>query len=144
MQKLRQAIEAWDHAAIEAMLADNVSFKSPAAFKAFEGKALTAAILRGVGRVFHDFRYTTVHSREDARNHALVFEAVVDGRSIRGCDFVHVDEDGLIDDFEVMVRPLSAVIALSSAMEVEFEQIRAEMSAEGVTDATSATPSERA
>ena len=57
MHPFRQAVEAGDAAAIEALLADDVVFTSPVAFKPYQGKPITAAILRAVMRVFSDFRY---------------------------------------------------------------------------------------
>jgi hypothetical protein len=59
----------------------------------------------------------------------LVFTAKVDEREIDGCDFIHLDEDGLIDEFTVMVRPLSGAQALSAAMGAQFEQIAKEAQA---------------
>lgn len=115
-----------DHDAMAALLADDVVFTSPVAFKPYEGKAITAAILRGVTRVFTDFRYVRSIVSEDGRDHALVFEALVDGRQINGCDFLHLDDDGLIDDFVVMVRPLSAATALAAAMGAQFDRIAQE------------------
>lgn len=120
----RAAVEARDPAAMEAQLADDVVFTSPVAFKPYPGKAITAAILRGVMRVFEDFRY--VREIADGRNHALVFEATVDGKALTGCDFLHIDDDGLIDDFMVMVRPLSAATALAARMGDEFDRIASE------------------
>ncbi|MER7948691.1 nuclear transport factor 2 family protein [Streptomyces sp. NPDC096079] len=129
MKSFRQAVEANDHAAIEALLADDVVFTSPVAFKPYPGKAITAAILRGVSRVFTDFRYVRETSGQDGRDHALVFEARVGDRAITGCDFLHLNEQGLIDDFMVMVRPLSAAHALAEAMGAEFDRIAAEAAA---------------
>ena len=117
----RAAVEARDAAAMEAQLADDVVFTSPVAFKPYPGKPITAAILRGVMRVFEDFRY--VREIDAGHDHALVFEATVDGKAITGCDFLHTNDDGLIDDFMVMVRPLSAATALAARMGAEFEQI---------------------
>ncbi|WP_369148799.1 nuclear transport factor 2 family protein [Streptomyces sp. R44] len=128
MKSFRQAVEANDHAAIEALLAEDVVFTSPVAFKPYPGKAITAAILRGVARVLTDFRYVREITGEDGRDHALVFEARVGDRAITGCDFLHLDEHGLIDDFMVMVRPLSAAQALSEAMGAQFARIAAEAS----------------
>ncbi|MBW6436993.1 nuclear transport factor 2 family protein [Actinoplanes hulinensis] len=124
MTTFRKAVEARDAAAIEALLADDVVFTSPVAFKPYEGKPITAAILRGVLRVFEDFHY--VREIADDRDHALVFEAKVDGKAITGCDFLHYDENGLIDSFMVMVRPLSAAQALAEAMGAQFDRIRQE------------------
>jgi hypothetical protein len=124
MHAFRQAVEARDSAALEALLADDVVFTSPVAFKPYPGKAITAAILRGALRVFEDFRY--VREIDGGRDHALVFEATVDGKAVNGCDFLHVDENGLIDDIMVMVRPLSGANALAEAMAAQFDRIQRE------------------
>ena len=128
MHPFRAAVEARDTAAIEAMLAENVVFTSPVAFKPYPGKAVTAAILRGVLRVFEDFRYVREIAGAGGRDHALVFTATVNGKQVNGCDFLHFDDDGRIDDFMVMVRPLSGAQALAEAMAAEFAQISAEAS----------------
>ena len=129
MHPFRQAVEARDMTAIEAMLAEDVVFTSPVAFKPYPGKAITAAILRGVLRVFEDFRYVREFAGADGRDHAFAFTATVNGRRVDGCDFLHFDDDGLIDDLMVMVRPLSGANALAEAMGAQFEQIAREASA---------------
>ncbi|MFJ3234929.1 nuclear transport factor 2 family protein [Streptomyces sp. NPDC086787] len=126
MRAFREAVEARDLDAVEALLAPDVVFTSPVAFKPYRGKAITAAILRGVMRVFEDFRYERELAGADGRDHALVFTTRVSGREIGGCDFLHVDENGLIDEFTVMVRPLSGAQALSEAMAAQFDRIATE------------------
>jgi hypothetical protein len=122
----RRAVEERDEAAIGALLADDVVFTSPVAFKPYIGKPITAAILRGVLRVFEDFRYVREIHDSNGRDHALVFETTVSGKKITGCDFLHFNDDGLIDDFTVMVRPLSGATALAEAMGAQFERIQQE------------------
>ncbi|MCK1799145.1 nuclear transport factor 2 family protein [Streptomyces sp. XM4193] len=129
MDSFRTAVEAGNFEAVEELLAENVVFTSPVAFKPYEGRALTAAIVRGVGRVFEDFRYEREITSPDGRDQALVFRATVNGLEINGCDFLHLDESGLIDDFQVMVRPLSAANALAEAMGAQFDRITAEATA---------------
>ena len=126
MTSFRKAVEARDPEAMAATLAENVVFRSPVAFKPYPGKAITAAILRGVLRVFEDFRYVRELSGGEGRDHALVFEARIGDTRVEGCDFLHFDADGLIDEFTVMVRPLSAAQALSEAMAAQFDQIQRE------------------
>ena len=128
MHPFREAVEARDQTRMAALLADDVVFTSPVAFKPYHGKTVTAAILRAVMRVFEDFRY--VREIAGGRDHALVFEATVDGKQLTGCDFLHLDEQGRIDDFMVMVRPLSAATVLAARMGEEFERINAEVAAE--------------
>src|ERR1700739_3355664 len=122
----RKAVEERDESAIAAMLADDVVFTSPVAFKPYVGKPITAAILRGVLRVFEDFRYVREIHDSNGRNHAFVFEATVSGKKVNGCDLLHFDDEGLIDDFVVMVRPLSGATALSEAMGAQFPRIQQE------------------
>ena len=126
MQAFRDAVEAWDFEAVERLLADDCTFTSPVAFRPYEGKAITAAILRGVGRVFTDFTYVREINDVGGKDSALVFTARVGDVEVNGCDFIRVDDDGLIEDFMVMVRPLSAANALAAAMGAEFDQIQAE------------------
>ncbi|KSU60098.1 MULTISPECIES: nuclear transport factor 2 family protein [unclassified Gordonia (in: high G+C Gram-positive bacteria)] len=135
MKQFREAVEARDEQAMRALLADDVVFTSPVAFKPYPGKAITSAILRGVLRVF--FRY--IREINDAGGHdsALVFEAVVGGKKITGCDFIHVNDDGKIDDLMVMVRPLSGAQAVAAAMGAQFDQIAAEAAAESENTAES-------
>lgn len=129
MHPFREAVESGDHTAVEALLADDVTFTSPVAYRPYPGKPVTSAILRAVSRVFADFRYVREISSADGHDHALVFTAKVGDKEINGCDFLHTDDNGLIDDFVVMVRPLSAATALSEAMAARFEQIKQEAGA---------------
>jgi hypothetical protein len=129
MHPFRAAVEDRDEAAIEALLADDVVFTSPVAFKPYVGKPITAAILRGVLRVFDGFRYVREIHDLGGRDHALVFQtglAGVPGVTLTGCDFLHLNDDGLIDDLMVMVRPLSGATALADAMGAQFDRIQRE------------------
>jgi limonene-1,2-epoxide hydrolase len=132
MRAFREAVEKLDLDAAEALLATDVVFTSPVAFKPYAGKAITAAILRAVSGVFQDFRYVREINDVNGRDHALVFTARVGDRKINGCDFIHVDESGLIDEFTVMVRPLSGAQALAAAMGEQFERIAEEARARSV------------
>ncbi|WP_354637804.1 nuclear transport factor 2 family protein [Kitasatospora camelliae] len=129
MHPFRTAVEDRDTEALAALLAEDVVFTSPVVFKPYPGKAITAAILRGAMRVFEDFRYVREIADPGGRDHAFVFTATVGGRQIQGCDFLHFDEHGLIDEFTVMVRPLSAAQALAEAMGAQFDRIAQEAAA---------------
>ncbi|GAA2634736.1 nuclear transport factor 2 family protein [Streptomyces vastus] len=126
MNPFRKAVEDGDHEAVVALLAEDVVFTSPVVFKPYAGKAITAAILGAVMRVFEDLRYVREIENPDGRDLVLVFEARVGDRQIQGCDLLHFDEDGRIDDLTVMVRPLSGAQALQQAMAARFERIERE------------------
>lgn len=131
MKSFREAIEARDVDALEALLADDVVFRSPAVHKPYEGKLATSVVLRAVMRVFEDFRYTREVGDTDHGDHVLVFEARVGDRSIEGADFLHVRADGLIDDFRVMIRPLSGLTAVIEAMQAVLPDVMREMGLSG-------------
>src|SRR5215210_5812902 len=103
MHPFRAAVEARDLDALEALLSEDVVFRSPIVFKPYRGRATVRALLEAVGRVFEDFSYQREIGAPDAPDHALVFDARVGDKQIEGCDFLHVDENGLIDELVVMV-----------------------------------------
>ncbi|WP_133913178.1 nuclear transport factor 2 family protein [Streptomyces sp. NBC_00582] len=123
MRAFREAVEAGDLGAVEALLAEDVVFTSPVVFKPYPGRAITAAILRAVSQVFEDFRYERELAGDEGRDHALVFTARVGDKQLGGCDFIHLNEEGLIDELTVMVRPLSGAQALAAAMGARFDDI---------------------
>jgi hypothetical protein len=112
--RFRAAVEAGDTGAAIATLAPDVVFHSPATFKPFEGRDVVGHVLRTVFGVFEDFRY--VAELEGDGLTALVFNARVGDRDVEGIDLVRFNDDGQIDDFTVLVRPLSALQALNQEM----------------------------
>ncbi|GAA2611549.1 nuclear transport factor 2 family protein [Actinomadura fulvescens] len=126
MHPFRAAVESRDVEGFPLLLAEDVEFLSPVAFKPYVGREMVAAILRGVMRVFEDLHYVNELHDADGRDVHLVFKATVNGREVHGCDFLHLDENGLIDRFCVMVRPLSAANALAEAMTAQFDDIKRE------------------
>ena len=116
----RAAIEAKDLDAAVALLREDVVFRSPVVFTPYEGREALRQILGAVIDVFEDFRYVREIGAEGAPDHALVFEARVGDKQLQGCDFIHFDSDGAIDEFTVMVRPMQAMLALAEAMKARL------------------------
>jgi len=110
----RAAIEADDHDAALATLADDVVFRSPAVHKPYEGKETVEGILRLVATVFENFRYT--NEWRDGRTTILFFEANVGDRELQGVDILEENDAGWIAVFTVMIRPLSGLQAVAGAM----------------------------
>jgi SnoaL-like domain len=131
MHPFRAAIEARDIEAVLALLAEDVVFRSPVVFKPYNGREAVAPLLLAVSQVFEDFRYESEIGGPDARDHALVFNARIGDRELDGCDFLHIDDNGLIDDFMVMVRPMSGAVALAAAMKAMLETAQGGLSTQG-------------
>ena len=125
MHPFRSAVEAGDFDALPAFFAEDVVFHSPIAQKPYHGRETMGAILRAVSNVFEDLAYEREIGTVGGPDHALVFNARVGDLEINGCDFIHTRDDGLIDEFTVMLRPLKAVNAFAEKMAVEFAKATA-------------------
>lgn len=110
-QQFRQAVEAGNHAGMLAALTDDVVLHSPVAFHPFRGKDQVSVLFNVLLTTFEDFRYTDEIIGEGVT--VLVFRARIGNREIEGVDLMREGPDGRINDFTVMVRPLSAAIALA-------------------------------
>ena len=110
----RAAVESSDMEAGIELLAPDIVFHSPVTFHPFVGRETVAALLRLVADTFEDFRYTDELAGEGT--HALIFRAAIDGREIEGIDLLRFDDDGLIADFTVMLRPVSGLLPFAQAM----------------------------
>ena len=64
--------------------------------------------------MFENFRYT--NEWRDGRTTILFFEANVGDRELQGIDILEENDDGLIERFTVMIRPLSGLQAVAAAM----------------------------
>ena len=111
----RAAVESFDIEAATELLAPDIVFHSPATFHPFVGRETVGG---AAGLVVGDIRGLPLHRRARAGEgtHALIFRAAIDGREIEGIDLLRFDEDGLIADFTVMLRPISGLLPFAQAM----------------------------
>jgi hypothetical protein len=115
----RAAVESKDLSAIDALFAEDASFRSPVVFKPYEGREQIAIILGAALRVFEDFRYLAQTETDDTS--VLMFEASVGDRQLQGVDILQFAEDGRIAGLTVMVRPMSGMHALATRMQEQLE-----------------------
>ena len=113
-QRFRAAVESGDIGAVTELLAADIVFHSPVTFHPFVGRETVVGLLEQVAQVFEDFRYTDELQAGDA--HALIFRANVGDREVEGVDLLRFDEQELICDFTVMLRPLSGLIPFAQEM----------------------------
>jgi hypothetical protein len=112
------AVEARDLAAFDGLFAPEARLFSPVKYSPFEGASAIRALLEVLLRTFEDFRYEARMAGEPL--HGLVFRAKIGDKQIHGIDLIRLDDEGLIDEITVMVRPLSAVTALGEAVLAGF------------------------
>lgn len=124
-QNNKELLEKWHSVvfgrnmdALKELLSEKITFYSPVVFKPKNTKAEAMFVLSNVIEVFKDFKY----HREfiDGRNWALEFSANVGDKAVKGIDLIEFDENGKIINFEVLIRPLSGLIALGEDMNRRF------------------------
>jgi hypothetical protein len=111
----RAAIESGDIDEAIACMTPEVVLHSPVTFKPFEGRDAVATLFRILFRTFEDFRYVGEYTADDG-SEVLHFRTRIGDRDVEGIDMIHYDAQGMIDDFTVFARPLSAVNALRDAI----------------------------
>lgn len=121
--KAAASLAAWhdmvarkDLSGLPALLHPQARFRSPMAHHPYESAQAVALILGTVLTVFEDFAYHRQFATSDGASAVLEFSARVGERKLKGVDIIQFDADGLITDFEVMVRPMSGLQALGAEM----------------------------
>jgi hypothetical protein len=110
----RLAAEAKDLEAMTATLREDVVLHSPILFRGFEGREIVTGVLTHVAATLEDFRYTDELAGE--RTVVLRFKARVGDRELEGIDFLELDDDGLVAELTVFMRPMSALTAFNERM----------------------------
>lgn len=111
-----QLLETKQTAALSDITSQNVVFRSPAVFRPFEGKPAFLLIIGTVANIFEDFRYHRQFADTDGMSAVLEFEARIGDKALKGIDMIRFDSEGLIAEFEVMIRPANALMALAERM----------------------------
>ena len=118
-----QLIEERNAAGLDDILADDAVFHSPVVHTPQQGKALTKLYLSAAIMVLGGSKFEYVREVIGESDAVLEFTAEVNGIIINGVDMVHWNEDGKIDDFKVMIRPLKAVNLLHGLMKQMLGQM---------------------
>jgi hypothetical protein len=116
LERWHAMLASGDLAPLPALIHPEATFRSPMAFKPYAGAQAVEFVLRTVYGVFRDFRYHRQLFSEDGLNVVLEFSAEAGGKSLKGIDLIRFDDQGLIRDFEVMVRPFNGLQALGEEM----------------------------
>jgi hypothetical protein len=69
--------------------------------------------------LFDDFHYADVFSGQPTQ--ALVFRAEVSGIPLEGRNYVRTDENGLVTELSVTMRPVIAITALTKAIGAKMQ-----------------------
>jgi len=116
LSRWHEMIAARDINALHDLIHPDAIFRSPVAHTPYRGRDALVLALTTVINVFEDFTYTREFAAEDGKDVVLEFSANVGGKKLKGVDLIKFDDDGLIREFEVMIRPASGLMALGEEM----------------------------
>src|SRR5438128_4467116 len=122
----RAAVENGNIEQVPELLHEDVVFRSPVLFKPYEGRERVLKVLQAAEQVLGlggKFRYLHQLEDPDDRVAILEFATEVDGRQVEGIDKLTFDEDGLITELKVMIRPASALQLVGTKMAEEFPKV---------------------
>lgn len=114
LSAMMEVVASGDDSKIAGLLAEDVTFLPPTYWKTWNGREPVAAVLGHVGQVFSDFRYRRVMG--DGNDWALEFQCKIGDLDAVGVDLITLNDDGLIQLFEVTMRPYKSVGALREAV----------------------------
>lgn len=150
---IRGCMERWhDHmdgrleGGLDAILHQDVVFLSPIVFTPQRGIDVTKTYLSAAGGTLGGeqpdgasaddatsdegdvaskaFRYTK--EILDGHHGVLEFETTVEGKYVNGIDMITCDDDGMITEFKVMLRPLQAINLVHAQMKAMLEKLAAD------------------
>ena len=114
----RDNLAVWHHhienkgeSGLSDQLAEDAVFHSPVVHTPQTGKPIVLAYLSAADVVLGNdsFRYVREIVDDQANMAMLEFELELDGIHVNGVDIISWNEEGKIQDFKVMVRPLKAI-----------------------------------
>ena len=109
-------VGARDASGLDALLADDVTFHSPVVHTPQRGKQIAMQYLCAAIEVFGKPSFRYVRELAGERDAVLEFEVEIDGLQVNGVDMIRWNDDGRIDDFKVLIRPLKAVLGIQQMM----------------------------
>ncbi len=116
-------IDAWhklvreqDMSGLDDLLADDAVFHSPVVHTPQRGKQLVKLYLNAAAMALYNSNFAYVREVIGESDAFLEFTAELDGVHINAVDIIHWNDEGKIDDFKVMIRPLKAINLLHGMM----------------------------
>lgn len=138
MERWHQHLGGQLDGGLDAVLHPDVTFISPVVFTPQEGIEITKMYLMAAGGTLgggnkereereadeaegKGFRYT---KKIMQGHHAMLeFETTMDGKYVNGVDIFTCDDDGMITEMKVMIRPLQAMNVVHEQMKAMLERL---------------------
>ena len=129
----RSALARWHEVAaagskpdeLAAIMHEDAVFLSPVVHTPQRGRPIVVAYLTAAGQTLGNDTFRYVREVVGENTVVLEFETEMDGILVNGIDMITFDEEGLITEFKVMVRPLKAINKVWEMMAAQLERQKA-------------------
>ena len=108
---------------LKSIIAKDAVFYSPLLFKPQNGKAKVLGYLSAASKMFVGTNFHYVKELVDKNTAVLEFNAEIDSIIIDGVDIITWNDEGLITEFKVMIRPFSAIQKVGEKMKALLEEM---------------------
>jgi len=112
-------------AALTNIMREDAVFHSPVVHTPQKGRPIVVAYLTAAGQTLGNDSFQYLREVVDGNTAVLEFQTEMDGIQVNGIDMITFDDEGLITDFKVMVRPLKAVNKVWEMMGAQLELMKA-------------------
>ena len=112
-------------AALTNIMREDAVFHSPVVHTPQKGRPIVVAYLTAAGQTLGNDSFQYLREVVDGNTAVLEFQTEMDGIQVYGIDMITFDDEGLITDFKVMVRPLKAVNKVWEMMGAQLELMKA-------------------
>lgn len=113
--------------ALGKLLADDVAIGAPPYWDKIQGHATVHHLL---GLILHTIEDFTYHREWRDRNElALEFTGHVGDLDLQGIDLISLNDDGVVQNLDVLMRPVNAVISLRETIAPQMASFLAERAA---------------
>lgn len=111
--------------ALAEIIRKDAVFHSPVVHTPQQGRDIVVSYLAAAGVVLNTDKFHYVREFSGGNHALLEFVTELDGIHINGVDIISFDEEGMISDFKVMVRPLKAINKVWEMMGAQLERPKA-------------------
>ena len=126
LRRWHAAIESGsDPAELSAIIREDAVFHSPVVHSPQKGRDLVVAYLSAAGQTLGNDSFSYIRELVDGDSACLEFTTEMEGIHVNGIDLIQFDQNGMIVDFKVMVRPLKAVNKVWEQMAAALERMNA-------------------
>ena len=125
LKKWHEVIEGGSEpASLSAIMREDAVFHSPVVHTPQVGRPIVVAYLSAAGATLGNDSFQYLREIVDGNHAVLEFQTEMEGIQVNGIDMITFDDDGLITDFKVMVRPLKAVNKVWEMMAAQLERAK--------------------